>query len=291
MGIPTYSTSTCSARNAAQTVFMMELLVCKAAAPRRTQLALHVLRFEQPDAIAPQHLEPLFSHRFIRIGSLEMDPLSIAAAVVGLLAATGQVYGLLEAISSARNSPSTIESARVEIRHTEIALRSLQGLLERLETTESRRRRLVQIDDLRITFSDAILEFAAFESFLEPLSGLVARHSVISWSRHAKKIEEHLARIGRYKTSLMVILSILQWYVPCRPAGKTELRQGHRGNYADGTQRNGRRSGSKPAEAAPSGRNSLGRECRIATEAASIRRLFRCSQHCDATPPPPCRGL
>ena len=155
-----------------------------------------------------------------------MDPLSIAAAVVGLLAATGQVYGLLEAISSARNSPSTIESARVEIRHTEIALRSLQGLLERLETTESRRRRLVQIDDLRITFSDAILEFAAFESFLEPLPGLMARHSVTPWSRHAKKIEEHLVRIGRHKTSLMVILSILQWYVPCRPAGGSSCAKG-----------------------------------------------------------------
>jgi len=141
-----------------------------------------------------------------------MDPLSITASIVGLLAAAGKIYTLLEAISTIKDSPTTITDAQNEVRHTEIALRSMQRLLEKVEVANARRE-LIQVDELRITLADAMLVFSEFESMLLLLANLSKFRVVISWQRHAKKIDEYLVRIGRYKMSLTFMLSILQWWV------------------------------------------------------------------------------
>ena len=141
-----------------------------------------------------------------------MDPLSITASIVGLLAAAGKIYTLLEAISTIKDSPTTITDAQNEVRHTEIALRSMQRLLEKVEVANARRE-LIQVDELRITLADAMLVFSEFESMLLLLANLSKFRVTISWQRHAKKIDEYLVRIGRYKMSLTFMLSILQWWV------------------------------------------------------------------------------
>jgi len=141
-----------------------------------------------------------------------MDPLSITASIVGLLAAAGKIYTLLEAISTIKDSPTTITDAQNEVKHTEIALRSMQRLLEKVEVANARRE-LIQVDELRITLADAMLVFSEFESMLLLLANLSKFRVAISWQRHAKKIDEYLVRIGRYKMSLTFMLSILQWWV------------------------------------------------------------------------------
>ncbi len=139
-----------------------------------------------------------------------MDPLSIAASIVGLLTATAKVHGLLEGLSSIRNSPATIKDAQNEIKHTEIALRSMQRLLLRLDSVGPRRE-LIQVDDLRITLADAMLGFAALETMLQRLAGLARFRVAISWARYSKELGEHLTRIARYHQSLMLMINILQW--------------------------------------------------------------------------------
>lgn len=140
-----------------------------------------------------------------------MDPLSVTASVVGLLTAAGKVYTLLEGISSIKQCPTTIHEARTEVKHAELALRSMQRFLEHLDQMNPRRSSLIQIDDLRLTLADAMLAFANFESLLELLSGLARVRIAITWVRYSKLIEEHLAKVQRYKTSLTLMLSILQW--------------------------------------------------------------------------------
>ncbi|GAB1316093.1 LIM zinc-binding domain-containing protein [Madurella fahalii] len=138
-----------------------------------------------------------------------MDPLSITSAVVGLLTATGKVYSLLEGLSSIRNAPTTIRDAQKEVRHAEIALRSIQRLLYRLDTPNPRRG-LIQVDELRITLADAMLVTSAFETLLQRLAGQARVRVAISWVTISKQIDEHVARIGRYQQSLMLMMSILQ---------------------------------------------------------------------------------
>lgn len=84
-----------------------------------------------------------------------MDPLSITASVAGFLGAVEQSLKLLRYLSSVMDAPSTIQEAQIEFRHAEIALRALQGYLQRLEYAQPRRTSPIQSDDLLITLPDA----------------------------------------------------------------------------------------------------------------------------------------
>jgi len=139
-----------------------------------------------------------------------MDPLSITSAVVGLLTATAKIYSLLETVSSIRNAPAAIKDAQNELRHTEITLRSMQRLLQRLHAMGPRRE-LIQIDDLRVTLADAMMALDAFEAMLQRIASLDKVRVAISWPTHVKELAEHLARMARYQQSLVLMISILQW--------------------------------------------------------------------------------
>ena len=139
-----------------------------------------------------------------------MDPLSVAASIIGLLTAAGKIHGLLETLSSIRNAPTTILDAQREIRHTEIALRALQRFLQRLDPANPRLG-LIQVDELRIVLADAMLVFSSFESILQLLASLARVRVTISWSKYSKRIDEYIGKLERYKSSLSFMLSILQW--------------------------------------------------------------------------------
>jgi len=145
-----------------------------------------------------------------------MDPLSVTASVVGLLAAAGKAYALLETISSIQNAPTTIRDAQREIRHTEIALRSLHRFLQKLDPEPfhhaSDRLEMIQVDELRVVLADAMLLFSSFESMLQSLAGRRRLRVSISWTRYTKQLDEHLGKVERYKSSLTFMLSILNWY-------------------------------------------------------------------------------
>lgn len=140
-----------------------------------------------------------------------MDPLSVAASIVGLLTAAGKIRGLLEILASVRNAPTTIRDAQRETRHTEIALRALQRFLQRLDPMNPRLE-LIQIDELRIVLADAMLVFSSFESMLQLLAGLARVRAAILWATYSMQIDEHIGKLERYKSSLSFMLSILQWY-------------------------------------------------------------------------------
>jgi len=135
-----------------------------------------------------------------------MEPLTITTTIVGLLAATGKVASLVDAISSIRHAPEAVSAARTEVRHAEIALRSMQSFIENLDVSPSRQK-MIQVDDLRVILADAMLAFSSFESLLLRMAGT----RPILWYLYQTRLEEHVNRIQRYKLSLTLMLSVLQW--------------------------------------------------------------------------------
>jgi len=140
-----------------------------------------------------------------------MDPLSVAASVVGLLGATAKVGTLLDYLSSVQECPTTIQDARTEVKHAELALRSLQRYLQRLDLVDSRRAALIQVDELRVVLSEAMLVLAGFESLLERLTRVARIRVSVTWMRHSRKIDEHRASIQRYIACLNLMVGILGW--------------------------------------------------------------------------------
>ncbi|KAI3325682.1 hypothetical protein HD806DRAFT_521201 [Xylariaceae sp. AK1471] len=139
-----------------------------------------------------------------------MDPLSVAASVAGLLSAAATIHSLLEYISSAKNSPTSVRDAQVEVKHVELALRSLRRYLWRLDLVSAHRKELVSIDELIVSLADAMVAMSEFESFLQLLARLKRMQLSISWFRYNKRIEEHTAKAQRHKASLTMMLNIFQ---------------------------------------------------------------------------------
>ncbi|KAF4464666.1 hypothetical protein FALBO_8498 [Fusarium albosuccineum] len=139
-----------------------------------------------------------------------MDPLSAAASIVGLVTAVGKVYTLLDYVSSVRNAPATIRDAKDEVGHAQLALRSMERCLNRLASLNPDRTALIQVDDLRVTLADAVMAFSEFEALLRDLTRLARLRAAIAWPKYAKALEEHMVKVQRYKSSLTLMLNILQ---------------------------------------------------------------------------------
>jgi hypothetical protein len=180
----------------------------------RGEAALHSLQTEQilRNFIFILVPEPCQTSRFnIHKWGSTMDPLSVAGSIVGLLMAAGKTQALLETISSALNAPMSIREAQRETRHTEVALRSLNRFLQTLDPTNPRSE-LIQVDELRVVLADAMMIFSSFEEMLQWLARLTALRAAIRWTKYAKEIDEYLGKLERYKSSLALMLGILQRY-------------------------------------------------------------------------------
>lgn len=140
-----------------------------------------------------------------------MDPLSLAASIAGLMGAAQQIYSLLGLIHASKNSPTALYQAQEEVQHVQFALQSLQGYLLHLDHVTDKRKRLICVDELIATISDAMLSFSAFDSLLSVLANLPRIQVALSWFKYSKDIDEHIARIQRHKASLTVMLNIIQW--------------------------------------------------------------------------------
>lgn len=143
-----------------------------------------------------------------------MDPLSVAASVVGLLTAAGKVYTLLDGlVASIKNAPKSMQEAQNEVKHIEVALYSLQRFVLQLDLTKPQRRALIPVYDLTAMLADAMMSFSEFESTLQLLATQNQVRTVINWANYKKHIDEHLARSQRHKASITMMLKILQWCV------------------------------------------------------------------------------
>ncbi|KAJ4416869.1 hypothetical protein N0V82_006508 [Gnomoniopsis sp. IMI 355080] len=107
-------------------------------------------------------------------------------------------------------APSTISQAQIEVKHFKLALGSLQRYLDRLDQLTEQRKKLICIDDLIATISDAVLSFDGFENFVRDLATLTRVRAAILWFAYSKQIEEHVAKVQRHKASLTVMCQILQ---------------------------------------------------------------------------------
>ncbi|KAI1854721.1 hypothetical protein JX266_000839 [Neoarthrinium moseri] len=139
-----------------------------------------------------------------------MDPLSLSASIAGLLGAAAQVIKLLGYISSVKNAPTAVQEAETEVKHIEIALRGIQEYLTSMDPLYQRRAGFIRLDDLIATLSDAMIVFDEFYGLLQQLARSATVMVRIIWFRYSKQIEERISKIQRHKSSLSLMLNILQ---------------------------------------------------------------------------------
>lgn len=145
-----------------------------------------------------------------------MDPLSVTASIVGILAVEAKTGKLLQVtISSTRDVPHILTPLACEVHEVEAALSPLQILLADLSLTPTHRAALVQVDHLIVTLTQAVLTFSDLETavapFLTPRGGNVPLRTRLKWTRAESQCTKIVERLQRHKASISVMLNILQW--------------------------------------------------------------------------------
>ncbi|KAL2069465.1 hypothetical protein VTL71DRAFT_14144 [Oculimacula yallundae] len=142
-----------------------------------------------------------------------MDPLSVLASVIGILAATTKVATALSGIkSSLVDAPRTIDHALSQVNSIKAALSAIEKLLLRYDSVDSKRIAMIQVDDLVVTLTDAVLTFDEFETLVSPFLGLssIAIGDRMKWAWKNDEVESILGRLERHKSTMLLMLSIAQ---------------------------------------------------------------------------------
>lgn len=141
-----------------------------------------------------------------------MDPLSIAVAVVGLLGSAEAVRRKLSQFTrSATSAPSIAETVLIEVSSIETALPRLRRFIEddRVSTREH-----IYLDQLSTLLTGCVKRFSELETLLGGLPSITAaetsRIDAARWAQNEKRIRIVVERLQPYKSSLLLMLQIIE---------------------------------------------------------------------------------
>lgn len=142
------------------------------------------------------------------------DPLSIAASVAGLLSLSGSLYNRISTFTDrVQYASQSAFALRLSVSEVRLALTSVSGLIESFINISPERRAMVQLDDLIMCLTQLVLVFDE----LERLVGTWPEDIQLSlWQRwrfsgQDEKMMRLSLRIQQHKTSIGLILNVLQW--------------------------------------------------------------------------------
>lgn len=145
-----------------------------------------------------------------------MDPLSVAASIAGLLIAGVEVSAAAERYLSA-GSPSVVQSIKSEIHDFTAVLSQIQPLLLGPTFPSTARSSMIDVDQVLITLTGCVCTFSELEKEVNAtglgLKGKVGIRTRIKLAGASSTIAQLIQQLQNHKSSLLLMLSILTWYV------------------------------------------------------------------------------
>ncbi|RSM02188.1 hypothetical protein CDV31_011032 [Fusarium ambrosium] len=145
------------------------------------------------------------------------DPLSIAASIAGLLSTTGQIAKFLGPyVSAAKETPQITAHVYSEVQSTQVILAGLQDLTQNLGAIQARHAALIAVHQVVTILTDGVLLFSELEAVvrsLPPREGSDQRlplRARLLWARKESTFTPLLTRVQSFKSSMTLILMILQ---------------------------------------------------------------------------------
>lgn len=95
-----------------------------------------------------------------------MDPLSVLASVVGLLAAAGKMAQLLRKLTATADAPALARVVLAEMDDTTVALGHLQEYLNGTNAVNSDRKRFILLEHVVATLTGAVTTYSELEAII-----------------------------------------------------------------------------------------------------------------------------
>ena len=143
-----------------------------------------------------------------------MDPLSIAASVVGLLGAAAKVSSILSSfIHGTNDAPKLATGVLREVSDISACLTQLQAFLLGTRVGSRSRTALIMVEQVVVSLTTCVMTFSELEEVLSVLrnrssSQLSGR---IAWMRKEPALNKVCGRLHSSKTSLNLMLTTLTW--------------------------------------------------------------------------------
>ncbi|KAK3305598.1 ras family-domain-containing protein [Chaetomium strumarium] len=135
------------------------------------------------------------------------DPLSVAASVVGLLAAAGKVGSVLrQFVGAVADAPQSAQAALAAVEEMQLGLAMIQELIDTVSSLPSRRRVLLRLDHIVIVLTNCVLTMSELESLVCIKAGITDR---FSWVAAEKRVKDLLSQLESQKTSLSLMVTVL----------------------------------------------------------------------------------
>jgi len=145
-----------------------------------------------------------------------MDPLSIIAAVLGILAVAAKVNTTLTtAFKNMERSPISAQCLLREIADLTACVSQVQAFLSGEQEADQSRKQLLMVEQLVVALSHCVLTMSELDQFLDSLkmtSSFSAR-TRLRWVREEDTVAGILIRLQASKSSLNLMLTTLTWYV------------------------------------------------------------------------------
>ena len=145
-----------------------------------------------------------------------MDPLSVAASVVGLLGATVKVSTILnDFIRDLKDVPSVANGVLQEVADIGSCLAQLQAFLTGTRVGSRSRTALIMVEQVVVTLTSCVITFSELEAALDALTRDIPAQLTrrIAWLRKEPVLERLCQRLNRSKISLNLMLTTLTWCV------------------------------------------------------------------------------
>ncbi|KAL8626117.1 hypothetical protein Q9189_008202 [Teloschistes chrysophthalmus] len=137
-----------------------------------------------------------------------MDPVSISAAVAGLLTAAVSVNSLVQKVAG---MSELAKGVTLEVQSVTACIRSLQRFTDGTTTAPRSRTALIMIDEVRVVLTECVIVFSELQKVLDQLElGQKKRvWDVIKRASSIKLVEQLLHRLQGARVSLTLMLSTL----------------------------------------------------------------------------------
>ena len=139
-----------------------------------------------------------------------MDPLSVAASIVGLLGAAAKVSSTLNnLIQSAKTAPKTAQRLLTEVIDVSACLSQVQALLLGIKEIPRSHQSLVMVEDIVIVLSNCVMTFSELEEAVDSLKPdlPIPAGRLVKWTLKEQSIGALLLRLQSSKTSLSLMIS------------------------------------------------------------------------------------
>ncbi|KAI9707030.1 MAG: hypothetical protein M1820_004618 [Bogoriella megaspora] len=144
-----------------------------------------------------------------------MEPLSVAASIVGLIGIAGKISAILvKFYTVVKNAPSLAGEVSIEITHITASLNQLNDYITDTANANTAGSKLILLQHLRAVLSGCVTTYSELEATIDSieLGKDMGINSLAKWSVKEPAIAAIMGRLQNHKASLAFMLSILQWF-------------------------------------------------------------------------------